>query len=213
MAPALALIVMLVLGIVSAGAIAIAVLELREVAILRQDLRKAQARAKLAERALSDLRIKRSRAVSKATAPAPPFRPRAGTPPPTRSGATPPSEIAAARACPSNRPAHRIKHERTPLSRMCRGGAPLDARPDQRPRLGLLSGSVPAAGGGDAGHHFAISVPVADADSLLGLRSLSGPVLSPRVDVSVVLVVPSTSIDTRGRRARREVTVHVKGNA
>jgi hypothetical protein len=65
MAPALALIVMLVLGIVSAGAIAIAVLELREVAILRQDLRKAQARAKLAERALSDLRIKRSRAVSK----------------------------------------------------------------------------------------------------------------------------------------------------
>jgi hypothetical protein len=77
----------------------------------------------------------------------------------------------------------------------------------------FYQGPMPAAGGGDAGHHFAISVPVADADSLLGLRSLSGPVLSPCVDVSVVLVVPSTSIETRGRWSRREVTVHVKGNA
>jgi hypothetical protein len=47
----------------------------------------------------------------------------------------------------------------------------------------------------------------------LGLRSLSGPVLSPCVDVSVVLVVPSPRIETRGRWSRREVTVHVKGNA
>jgi len=64
MAPVLALIIMLVLGIALAGAIAVAVLELREVAIMREDLRKALARAKLAESALSDLRIKRSRAVS-----------------------------------------------------------------------------------------------------------------------------------------------------
>jgi len=82
----------------------------------------------------------------------------------------------------------------------------------------FYQGPMPAAGGGDAGHHFTISVPVADADSLLGLRSLSGPVLSPPglspcLDVSVVLVVPSPTIQTRGRWSRREVTVHVKGNA
>lgn len=64
MVPALVLIIMLVLGIALAGAVAVAALELREVAIMRQDLRKALARAKLAERTLSDLCIKRSRAVS-----------------------------------------------------------------------------------------------------------------------------------------------------
>jgi hypothetical protein len=214
MAPALVLIIMLVLGIALAGAVAVAALELREVAIMREDLRKALARAKLAERALSDLRIKRSRAVSQGN------RTRAAVQAARRDVTT---DQIRRDAASSN---HRRKGPcprsgKTTGSSMNGPRSPECAEAVRRWMLAQISeranvfyqGPMPAAGGGDAGHHFSISVPVADADSLLGLRSLSGPVLSPCVDVSVVLVVPSPRIETRGRWSRREVTVHVKGNA
>ncbi len=71
-------------------------------------------------------------------------------------------------------------------------------------------GNVPAAGGAQAGHHFAVSVPIADQDSLYRLRSLRGPVLFNGGELEVVLVVPRSAIDHRGRWAHREVSVHVR---
>lgn len=73
-----------------------------------------------------------------------------------------------------------------------------------------LRGYVPPAGGAEAGHHFAVSVPVADQDSLYRLRSLRGPVLFCGGELDVVLVVPRSAIDHRGRWAHREVSVHVR---
>jgi hypothetical protein len=74
-------------------------------------------------------------------------------------------------------------------------------------------GPMRPAGGGDAGHHFCVSVPVADTDSLFRLRSLTGPILSSKVDAHVVLVVPVAAIETKGSRSWREVTVHVKAGS
>jgi hypothetical protein len=160
MAPVLVLIIMLVLGIALAGAVAVAALELREVAIMREDLRKALTRAKLAERALSDLRIKRSRDVSQGN------RTRAAVQAARRDVATDQIQRdAALKQSPPQGPCPRSG--KTTGSSMNGPRSPECAEAVRRWMLAQISeranvfyqGPMPAAGGGDAGHHFSISVP------------------------------------------------------